>query len=336
MPYIQHNPRFQQKHNGYRGHAPFHPQSGAVGAAGGGGDFTPTQYLWRMIGGVVFSAFMVWGTIRIFTETDTNAEQPTEEAVVEDQEETKVLAQREGAADDDSDSTTDLLNTWLQGQLQNDIEELDDSLRSLDDQLENIRDSLELQDNELETLRLQFGNGQNTGNGVTNDDITNAELLMALGYEEVDLRPKPDPQDSRYNEPNHYELVVEVNGVKSFLLLDTGASSTVLDSNKKEAMSVSITGEATANGIGGSQAAEVGEILLTILDSDGEDSILSLTDFQVILLDLDDVNANITSGGDCTAPYYHFCRIDGLVGHDFLAATNAIIDYESHKIYLKI
>lgn len=130
-----------------------------------------------------------------------------------------------------------------------------------------------------------------------------------------------DIEDEGY----HFTVEVLLNGVKARLVLDTGASRTVLDSNciadyvpepvlKEE--------ERLSAGVGSNQLQSF-SIVLKKVEIGG----LEIRDYPVAVLDLQHV----------TASYHHIGKgvVHGVLGGDILLSCNAVIDYKNRTMSLQ-
>lgn len=123
----------------------------------------------------------------------------------------------------------------------------------------------------------------------------------------------------------HLLLEAMVNGKKANLILDTGASTTVIDFNKSKKYSLNSSSklDQEAQGIGeGIDRYNLNEIDLSI------DGVLVNTS-QVTLIDLEIVNKSIQAvcGDDI--------EISGVLGADVLWNYKAKIDYQAKKMYFQ-
>jgi hypothetical protein len=121
-------------------------------------------------------------------------------------------------------------------------------------------------------------------------------------------------------ESNSYHLLVtcEVNGSKKgVLVIDTGASKTVLDKNFVDEYQLTEENdiETKSRGLGeGSIVTEIATIKRFVMGD------LEVNDFTCALIDLSGINEM----------YEQYCqrRICGLLGSDFLLKYGAVIDYK--------
>lgn len=139
------------------------------------------------------------------------------------------------------------------------------------------------------------------------------EFLLGRGFVAVQMDK---------NAVGHSELDGRVNGVTLRLLVDTGASRTVIDKSAAQRLALTLAdSSAVAGGVGTAdhaiQFAEIGSLEIAGLVLSGR---------RVPILDLEHVSRSlITHGGRA---------IDGAIGADLLAELNAIFDAGSHMLYL--
>jgi hypothetical protein len=124
----------------------------------------------------------------------------------------------------------------------------------------------------------------------------------------------------------HLMITAFVNGHPINMLIDTGASRTVFDSNKLQELlqfdpeSVS-QNERLSTGIG-TTTLESQVVILKELDLGGA----SIRDYTAVMIDMAQVNETYVRIG--------LPAIDGVLGGDILVKSKAVIDY--HKRILKI
>jgi predicted aspartyl protease len=128
-----------------------------------------------------------------------------------------------------------------------------------------------------------------------------------------------------HNKADHITLKVKINGVEGLFILDTGASTTVVEKNQKDKFGVKIEQDSNkAEGVGADVPRE------QALDSKSNNVEInghSLSNVDICVMNLDDVNAAYKQLGE-KAP-------DGVIGANILKAGNAIIDYKNNLLYLK-
>jgi clan AA aspartic protease (TIGR02281 family) len=141
-----------------------------------------------------------------------------------------------------------------------------------------------------------------------------AAFLVAQGFAAVPLR---------VNAVGHFELAAEVNGQPARLLLDTGASHTVLATPSAARLGLRTAPSAErAGGVGTSDHAtettRIDELRL---------GAVRLPGVMVWTFDLGHVNAALEArGGE---------PVDGALGGDVLRPAEAVIDYARATLYLR-
>lgn len=316
MSYIHYNPRYRQPN----------------GSGGANGNFQPPKptgslayrlSAMRFLGGltslvvVVIIGFSWYGS-----QADSSFEQQEDQKQQQenDQNDTRVLAQK-----DDSSQDEDLYK--IDDRIEESMRRVEDDLSSLDERLGDLSDSLDFQ-RDLTDLKIQLNGGNSSDDDDDSISQTNADILKALGYEEVDLLRKENSSENSNLKSisGYFELKVRINGQTQniYLLLDTGANITSLDLAQKDVWGIENTVLGEVTGVGGTQTVEQASVTLSVVDSG-----IMLSNFPVVLMDFSGINQSIekTSGN---------FPIDGLVGDDFLNRTNAIIDYTNSKIYLQL
>ena len=139
-----------------------------------------------------------------------------------------------------------------------------------------------------------------------------AELLIERGLVELTLERSAI---------GHLEIDGALDDVPARFLIDTGASSTVIDRASAEARSLTReTSNERAAGLGTiGQATEATEARLRL-------GSLDLGRVKVAVLDLSHVNAALAQHGAGA--------IDGVIGNDLLIARQAILDVVGARLYL--
>lgn len=143
---------------------------------------------------------------------------------------------------------------------------------------------------------------------------TLSEFLQAQGY--VGLR-------MRKNAVGHFELPASINGEEALLLVDTGASRTVIGRSSVGRLSVDTeeSGE-LAGGVGTAEhAVALGVVRELRLGA------LHVSSVPVAVIDLSHVNRALEAHG--------VARIDGAIGGDLLGGRAAVIDYKEAMLYLR-
>ncbi len=123
----------------------------------------------------------------------------------------------------------------------------------------------------------------------------------------------------------HLMIHVEINGSPAHLLLDTGASKSVLDLNRVSRFADPMhftDSERLSTGLGTNTMQSQQTILENI--KLGE---IILQDYEMVLLDLNHVNESYEKLG--------IEAIDGVIGSDILKKFNAVINFEKLTLELK-
>lgn len=140
-----------------------------------------------------------------------------------------------------------------------------------------------------------------------------SEFLEESGYVPVELRPTP---------VGHLELDAVVNGHQARMLVDTGASATVIDRAAADRWNVArqaVEGEALGCVTFGSvESATLDQLKLSDLE---------MVDVAVTVLDLTHINAGLEQKK--AEP------IDGIIGSDLMVKRDAVIEYASGILHLK-
>lgn len=121
---------------------------------------------------------------------------------------------------------------------------------------------------------------------------------------------------------NHLEVRVRINGETGTFLIDTGASSTCIGIDRIERFHLSSEdSEIKAAGAG---ATDMETAVST--DNNIEIGKWSAAGQQIVLFDLSHVNQALEAHDAQT--------VDGIIGSDLLDNCKAVIDYNTHHIYL--
>lgn len=125
---------------------------------------------------------------------------------------------------------------------------------------------------------------------------------------------------------SHIFVEATINNLSALLLIDTGASRTVLDIGRirqYEKEKEFLTHKKLSTGLGTNSMITQGMVLSNF--SIGK---LSINDFDVVLLDLQHVNESYASMG--------LPPIDGVLGNDILVRHQAVIDLSKKSLQLKM
>ena len=141
------------------------------------------------------------------------------------------------------------------------------------------------------------------------------DFLTARGYTAVALV---------CNAAGHFELAdAQLDGVPVRLLLDTGASHTVIERATAARLAVaSSPSQRRGGGVGGTD-----QTLTTVTASTLQLGEVSCHDVTLYAMDLSHVSAALAAHGGSA--------IDGAVGGDLLRPRNAVIDYAGGMLYLR-
>ena len=143
--------------------------------------------------------------------------------------------------------------------------------------------------------------------------ITLNKFLKSEGYSSIKLI---------FLETKHYLIKAKVNGIKGRFIIDTGASNScictsledkfkVISKESKEKVS-SATSQMTHTKISKSNTIQIGK---------WEDKI------NLITFDMNHINNSLSEK--------KIDPIDGIIGADILKKSQAILDYNKNKLYLK-
>ncbi len=144
--------------------------------------------------------------------------------------------------------------------------------------------------------------------------MTLPRFLQEAGYRQV-------PLDR--NGVGHFEVAGVLSGRPVRVLIDTGASSTVIDVALARKMGLDLVPAATTGGGAGGADLEVFEIRGAELRVAGT----SLRPKALYAIDLTHVNAALAQRGASAA--------DAVLGVDVFDAQKAVIDYSSSSLFLR-
>jgi hypothetical protein len=145
-------------------------------------------------------------------------------------------------------------------------------------------------------------------------ETTLSEFLRAQGYTGIQMEK---------NAVGHFEVQAVVNGLSARLLVDTGASRTVIARASISRFELAITeSDEKAGGVGTAEHAVAYGVVET----------LELQSFHISLLpvgviDLSHVNQALEAHGGRS--------IDGAIGGDLMGSRAAVIDYQHAILYLR-
>ena len=139
------------------------------------------------------------------------------------------------------------------------------------------------------------------------------EFLTQRGYQSIRLNKSVVGQ---------FEVEAIVNGHEMLMVIDTGASASVLD--EKSAAKLGLVKQDCADqaiGAGGSVEVAMADVEQFDIQS------VSMGSRSMAVLSLDHCNAALESKGAR--------RVDGIIGGDVLGEKSAIIEYANRTLYLR-
>jgi len=122
----------------------------------------------------------------------------------------------------------------------------------------------------------------------------------------------------------HLVAQLEVNAVEGLFLIDTGASNSCIRADKE--VYFELIGKDKTLELSGAGSEKL-EAKPTTKSNISYGTVF-LTKLTFFLLDMDSINNSLSEQGSEV--------IDGIIGADFLKKTNALIDYKSKKLFLKL
>lgn len=145
-------------------------------------------------------------------------------------------------------------------------------------------------------------------------ESTLSEFLSNQGYIGIQMQR---------NAVGHFEVQAQINGVLARLLIDTGASRTVIARDCIEQLNLSITeSEVMAGGVGTSEHAVAYSVIDTL-----EIQSFHASSFPVGVIDLSHVNQSLKAHGAGS--------VEGAIGGDLMNSRAAVIDYQHAVLYLR-
>lgn len=146
------------------------------------------------------------------------------------------------------------------------------------------------------------------------NETTLSDFLRAQGYTGIQMEK---------NAVGHFEVQALVNGTTARLLVDTGASRTVIARASISRLKLAITeSETKAGGVGTSEHAVAYGVVETL-----ELQSFHISSLPVGVIDLSHVNQALQAHGGRS--------IDGAIGGDLMDSRAAVIDYQHAIIYLR-
>ncbi len=122
----------------------------------------------------------------------------------------------------------------------------------------------------------------------------------------------------------HLVAQLNINKKNGLFLIDTGASNSCISLDKEGYFSIKRTqDELEISGAGSEKLKAKPSTSSTI-----EYKETFLLKLKFFLLEMNAINSSLSEQGSTT--------IDGIIGADFLKRTNAIIDYKSKNLFLKL
>ena len=128
------------------------------------------------------------------------------------------------------------------------------------------------------------------------------------------------------NIAGHLLIEVIVNETPGLFILDTGAGTTVVDSNKVDALHLHVEKDNTSF-----TGAGAGGLGLEVCPSEGNTITMgkfTLTDFMITVMSLEHVSQSLLQIGANE-------EVTGIIGVDILKPSKAIIDYSKMTLYLQ-
>ena len=140
-------------------------------------------------------------------------------------------------------------------------------------------------------------------------------ILEPKGYTSIRLKK---------TKSQHLVAHLEVNAVEGLFLIDTGACNSCIRADKE--VYFELIGKDKTLELSGAGSEKL-EAKPTTKSNISYGTVF-LTKLTFFLLDMDSINNSLSEQGSEV--------IDGIIGADFLKKTNALIDYKSKKLFLKL
>lgn len=123
---------------------------------------------------------------------------------------------------------------------------------------------------------------------------------------------------------NHLLIKPQINLQQVYMIIDTGASRTVLDKTRLSEISGAefISSDRLSTGLGTNSMTSEKVVLNELAFGK-----IKIPDYEAVVLDLSHVNQSYAKLG------YH--GIDGVLGGDILLKLNAVIDYKRGRLVLE-
>lgn len=123
------------------------------------------------------------------------------------------------------------------------------------------------------------------------------------------------------NAVNHLNICVEVNGVPLRMIVDSGASSTLISTQAADRAGVAARAQAVGAGAGGADLSFGGAQARMQVGP------LELSEQDLYIADLSHVNQGLERSGAS--------GVDGVLGADVLVPAGAVLDLAGERIYLE-
>jgi len=121
----------------------------------------------------------------------------------------------------------------------------------------------------------------------------------------------------------HFEIEVSLDGQLVLMLLDTGATKSVLHTETAKSLKLELAHESEGGGGLGVSKATVNSTLINEIKIGP----LIITSFNMFIMDFSHpIKSIVDRGGNL---------IDGVIGADILESKAAVIEYKEAKLYLK-
>ena len=122
----------------------------------------------------------------------------------------------------------------------------------------------------------------------------------------------------------HLVAQLNINKKEGLFLIDTGASNSCISIDKEVYFSIKRKQDELEMSGAGNEKLKANPSYNSTIDYKGS----FLVNLKFFLLDMNAINSSLSEQGSST--------IDGIIGADFLKRTNAVIDYKSKNLFLKL
>ncbi len=146
------------------------------------------------------------------------------------------------------------------------------------------------------------------------ENISLENILIKRGYTVINLKKSV---------VGHFEIEAKINGKRVLMLLDTGASKSVLDYETANTLNLLLESESNCGGGLGTSEAAVNSSIIEALTIGS----IVINSFPLYIMDFSHPIKSIQGRGGN--------KIDGVIGSDILEPRSAIIEYKESKLYLK-